>query len=982
MNAIPSTDRLFGAGAEARRVRRRLAVAGLVLAVLAALPERVFGLHVSTPLPVVVLGIITGTTYGLLAAGLVLVYRANRIVNFAHGQIGAFAAAVFGVAVVKWHVPYYLGLPLALGFGGAAGAGAETVVVRRLRAAPRLMSVIATLGVGQFLVLLGALVSGSTSAYSYPSPPGLPEFTIEGLRVTRAYTGMLLFSPLVVIAIAVFLSRSRYGLAMRAAAANPDVARMTGVFASRMSSLSWALAGAMSAFTAILVFPLQGVSSGNSFGPSLLLRALACAVVARMVSLPVALLAGVGLGVVEQVLFLNYPKGGLLELVLFVVIVVALLFQRGQTGREEDKASWTAVQAWPPLSDAVRRVWLVRHLGRVLAGAALLAALLVPAFSSNGTAVLLVGIMSFAIVGLSVGVITGLGGQLSLAQFAFAGVGGAAAVTIAARSGNHALAVVYGGMVAGAVSLVVGLPSLRVRGLMLTVTTLSFALVTSAWLLQQPWMFPTGGTTTPPVVFGHVLSSGRAYYYFALFWLVVAVTMSWNVRRCGFGRVLVAVRDNEDAARAFTVRAGTVKVQAFILAGVLAGIGGAVFSFGLSQVGSATFPVGASIDAVAMTVIGGVSILGGPLLGAFYIRGIPEFIRTDQAALAASNLGWLLLILYAPGGLAQIARPLRDRAVRGIAALHGVDPDAVLPDAARERAETAIVLGRSGGLGASVRRSVGVAGKPLLEADRLRKRFGGVVAIEEVSLRVRRGETVGLIGPNGAGKTTLFEMLSGFTDPDGGRILFDGRDVSALGPEARGRLGLIRSFQDAALFPTMTVLDCVHVALERLAPTLFVGSVAGLGRRSNVKDRRARELVAAMGLDAYRDKQVQQLSTGTRRITELACMVALEPTVLLLDEPSSGIAQRETEALGALLRQLKRDLDLTLVVIEHDIPLIMGLADRIVAMDRGRVLADGPPDIVRNDARVIDAYLGASTTAIERSGSMPAGRKNVRLEGR
>jgi ABC-type branched-subunit amino acid transport system ATPase component len=266
----------------------------------------------------------------------------------------------------------------------------------------------------------------------------------------------------------------------------------------------------------------------------------------------------------------------------------------------------------------------------------------------------------------------------------------------------------------------------------------------------------------------------------------------------------------------------------------------------------------------------------------------------------------------------------------------------------------------------------------LLDARQLHTHYGGVVAVDDVSISVRAGEIVGLIGPNGAGKTTTFELLGGFTRPERGQVIFDGEDVSELGPEHRGRRGLIRSFQDAALFPTMTVLDAVRLAFERVAPTRFFSSVLGLPGSEREKDRMARELVGAMGLDAYRNKQIQELSTGTRRIAETACLIALRPSMLLLDEPSSGIAQRETEALGVLLRDIKSELDLTLLIIEHDIPLIMGIADRIVAMDAGRVIAVGTPGEIRTDPLVVEAYLGGSMTAIERSGAPANGAARPR----
>src|SRR5207249_6347345 len=195
----------------------------------------------------------------LLAVGLVLVYRTNRIINFAHGEIGAFAAAVFGLAVVRWHVPYWVALPGGLALGGAVAALAEVAVIRRLRKAPRLMSVVATLGVGQFVVAFAfAFNAQAGTGASYPEPAGLPVFHLGALLVTRAYCAMLVLSPLVVLALGLFLKRSRFGIGIRAAAANSDAARLSGVFSSRMSSLAWGLAGALSAFTAVLTQPTQG----------------------------------------------------------------------------------------------------------------------------------------------------------------------------------------------------------------------------------------------------------------------------------------------------------------------------------------------------------------------------------------------------------------------------------------------------------------------------------------------------------------------------------------------------------------------------------------------------------------------------------------------------------------------------------------------------------------------------------------------------
>lgn len=250
--------------------------------------------------------------------------------------------------------------------------------------------------------------------------------------------------------------------------------------------------------------------------------------------------------------------------------------------------------------------------------------------------------------------------------------------------------------------------------------------------------------------------------------------------------------------------------------------------------------------------------------------------------------------------------------------------------------------------------------------------FGGVRALDGVDLDVAEGEIVGLIGPNGAGKTTLFDCISGLA-PGEGTVSVAGRDITRMAPHARAHAGLGRSFQDARLFTSMTVLDTLRVAGERNTkkPASVVTTLLGLGgvpqEEQDATDR-ALQVVQQFGLTAYRDKLIGELSTGTRRVVDLAGLLVQRPSVILLDEPSSGIAQREAEALGPLLVQVRDELGCALLVIEHDMPLLLGLVERLYALETGRVIASGAPQDVVADPLVVRSYLGDDPAAIERSG--------------
>ena len=308
-----------------------------------------------------------------------------------------------------------------------------------------------------------------------------------------------------------------------------------------------------------------------------------------------------------------------------------------------------------------------------------------------------------------------------------------------------------------------------------------------------------------------------------------------------------------------------------------------------------------------------------------------------------------------------LARPdvLRSVFLEGAASVSPSRPDEV----ATEQAQNRPVLSQF--------RTNGTT--PALAVDGLTRSFGGIRAVDDVSFAVAPGEVLGIVGPNGAGKTTVFDLVSGYLPADGGRVLLGGRDVTGLPTDARARRGLGRSFQDARLFPALTVEQCVAVALDRWVtvkdPVQAALHLPAAFDAEQAVRRRVDELLDLLGLEAFRSKFVQELSTGSRRIVDLACLVAHRPTVILLDEPSSGIAQREAEALVPVLARIRDQLGASIVVIEHDMPLVTAVSDRLLALDQGRTIAAGPPAEVLAHPAVVAAYLGTDEAVVRRTGT-------------
>ena len=721
---------------------------------------------------VLALGLFTGLTYGLLAAGLVLIYRSSRFINFAHGAIGVFGAAVCSLAVRDFEVPYWFAFMLGITVSAGVGALTEVGVVKPLANAPKVLPMVATLGLSSFLIFTALAINpNGLSGLNFPEPSSMPTGSIGALRVTPAFAAQAILSPILLVGLGVFLWRSRTGLAIRAAASSSEAADTAGVPSRSMSVLAWAIAGGVAAFSVTLIIPTKGVVTPETLGPELLIRGLAAAAIARFSNYAVAVGVATAIGVVEQVFATNPDAKGVIELVILAAVVIALL--SSSSGLRAPLENWGQRSLPRRLPDAYRRIPLIRVMTPLAGIAALGAAACVPLVANGSQALDATIVICLAIVGISVVVVTGLGGQLSLAQFAYAAVGAAVSIRVSADLG-FLVGVAVGAVFAAIVSCALALPALRVRGLQLGVASLIFAVVTTSWLLDRSFLLGGADPAVRPSfeIVGIDTSSSRGYYWIALVALVVVMAFTQRLRSGAWGRVVVAVRDNEDAARALAVSARSIKLQTAAVGGLIAGIGGAVYGHSLSNIAPVNFPVQSSIDAVTVAVIGGLGSLIGPIIGALYLIGIPAFFSPTPEATSALAGAWLVLIVYQQGGVAALGRWVLDRTHDAIARGRGIDPVVARTATAPTPDHESVVI-------RTPQESSTTSTTPMIEVTGITKRYGGVTAVDDVSLTVSRGETVGLIGPNGAGKTTLFEVISGFVRPDEGSVSLRGKDITS-----------------------------------------------------------------------------------------------------------------------------------------------------------------------------------------------------------
>jgi branched-subunit amino acid ABC-type transport system permease component/ABC-type branched-subunit amino acid transport system ATPase component len=902
----------------------------------------------------VVLGCATGGIYAISAMGLVAVFRSSGVINFAHGAIAMVGAYIAYTLADLGGLPHLIAIPLAVLASAAIGWVVYVVVMRPLAEASTLTRVIATLGV--FIVLQQSIV------LIYGSTLRIPEDFLPADRIRAGGVGigtdqliLVAFAGVLTAALWFVFKRTRFGLATSAVAESPRSLAALGWRVNRLRATNWALGGALAGVAGIALAPTLQLQPG-SFA-LLIIPTLASAILGGLKSFPLTLVGGLSLGILQALSAHYIDVPGMGDAVPFLVIIAVLVL----LGR--------ALPLRSHVNEPLPRVGTgrVRPVRLVLA---CLAGLLLVQFVFDvrlldGLTITLIA----AVILLSQVVVTGYAGQLSLAQVPIAGAGAILAGRLLADQGiPFLLAIAAGGLVAIPVALVVGLPSLRARGVSLAIATLGFGVAINAVLLRNDSL--NGGSGGVDVgfqtVFGidvnAIVHPARYAILCGAVFVLLAVLVA-NVRRGRVGRRMLAVRANERAAASLGVNVSAAKLYAFVLAGAIAGIGGVLSVFRNPTLTFASFDPLSSVTGLIQSVLGGIGYIPGALLGGLAQNGglvtaVADLWLFDIADVLVLILGVGLIVqvIVQPNGIADVLAHPRGKNDPGpirrfLTAAGRALPTASVARARAARRRAALDRQMADARAAETR---GLGGR--LEVRGMTVRFGSVVAVDGLDFDIAPGEIVSVIGPNGAGKTTLMDAISGFV-PARGTVHLDGAEISGRSAFRRSRAGLVRSFQSLELLEDMTVLDNLRCASD---PTDVASYLLDLVRPS--RDRITPATAAAIDifrLEEHLDRLPTEVSYGTRHLVAIARAVAASPKVLMLDEPAAGLSELERAEVGELVRHLARDWGVAVLLIEHDVELVRRVADRAIALDFGRQIATGTPDEVLAHPAVIDAYLGA-----------------------
>src|SRR5262245_28830998 len=861
-------------------------------------------------------------------------------------------------------------LVISLVFVLVVGALIELLAFRPLRTASPLAKLVSSLAV---LLIAQASMLLAFGTNQKPSRQILPHDVVRLSATAVIPVDRFILAGLVIGAAAALWALyrwTRFGLATRAASENEVAAILSGQSPNQISMVNTLITSLIAGGIGILAASVTQLDSVTL--PLQIVPALAAALLARFTSFGIACAAGLGIGILNSLI--NYASvqpwfpttdgtaiPGVQELLAFVIIIVAMYLRGARIPSRGE-----LVEQRLPVAPRPRRLLAV---ALPLAALCAVALVVLPFDFRQALVVSLIG----ALMALSLVVITGFVGQVSVAQLALAGAAGFTISHFAVDAGiGFPLAALAGGTVAVVIGLITAVWSLRVRGVSLTVVTLAGAVaIANFGFANTTWGVGPNGSPVPDLTLAGLNLGPRAAYrgldgnqpspVFGWVALIATVGLCLAVgylRRGTLGQRMLAVRSNERAAEAAAINPRTVKLIAFGISAFIAGVAGSLYAYNFGSVSSERFNAFTALSLIAFAYAGGITQISGAVFaGLISAQALFPYALDKWFGL---NGNWFLLF----GGVLLLFTLIQNP--------EGVAGDFYKrthkrPTLRRPERASEVPAGRLAGspevpapLQVRQQKTDVVSDATVLSVSELSVDFGGVHALRDVALEVHAGELVGLIGPNGAGKSTFLDAIGGFVACDG-RVVMDGHDIGRLPAYERSRLGLGRTWQSTELFHDLDVRENLLVAADQDAMSL---SRATVGRKlryalrpDHAAGEEAEEALTIVGMQWAADAMADDLSESERKLVGVARALVGNHRLICLDEPAAGLDRRESQELGQCLRGLADDGQ-SILLIDHDMGLVLGICDRIVVLEYGAGIADGPPESIRRDERVVAAYLG------------------------
>jgi ABC-type branched-subunit amino acid transport system ATPase component/branched-subunit amino acid ABC-type transport system permease component len=897
----------------------------------------------SSILPFIVAGIAFGSIYGLAATGLVLTYKTSGIFNFGHGALATTAAYVFYWMHYDHGWDWKLSAVVAVLVVGPLMGLLMERIARVLSQQRTAWKVVGTVGLILLVQGLGTIKYGADTRPAQPNylPKGTEFFRFAGVNITYAQVTVSVIALVVVIALYALFRFTRLGLAMRAVVDDPDLLDLQGTSPAKVRRISWIIGSTLAALSGVLILPFLNLNAITL--TFLVVQTFGAAAIGAFASIPLAFVGGLLVGVGESLLTkyeITYPTiAGLSKGLPFIILIIVML-----ATPKHKLAPPSAVQARPPLE------WRGPISLRLGAGVVVFGVLaLVPFWAESKLNPYWITALAVTLIMLSLGLLVRTAGIVSLCTAAFAAIGAVSFSQLHVDANLPWLvAVLIAGLIAVPVGAIIAIPAIRLSGLFLALATLGFGLLIERVFYRRSYMFTVlaEGRKAPRPGWA---SSNDAYYWLVLAFVIAGVIAISAINRGRLGRILAGMSESPRAVSTLGLSVNVSRVIVFCIGAYMAAVAGALHS-GVTQQIAAESLFYSSFNSIVLIAILALAPFRVPWYAIFagVTQVIPAYIEGHNTVHVLTVIfGFFSIVIALQGGPHGMPLKLQTFFEQrfGPTTLRRPRP-AITGEVDLRRPAPSVADGAVTGLA----------------INDLMVRFGGLIAVDGVTLQAPVGRITGLIGPNGAGKTTTFNSCSGLNRPSSGQVRLHGRDVSKVSPPSRARQGLGRTFQIMELCESLTVADNVALGREssQAGAKPWSQLVAPPGEM-RVRDLATAEAIELCGIQDIADQQAGALSTGQRRLVELARCLAGPFDLLLLDEPSSGLDHDETGRFGEILRKVVAERGCGILLVEHDMALVMDVCEYIYVLDFGKLIFEGSPPEVATSPDVQAAYLGSET---------------------